>query len=542
MIIGCLKGYKVNDQIYVQLSQRLWFVVTVSTKSCHFCRDIRKDMNAPAIEWTWLVENLDYLFYLSERFFIGIFSNHRVRKWPMVMKKVGIDCKENGKKVVGITYDELTLLSYRFFWISEILQNAERTCLGSSDVSWSGCKGKDIFNDPEQCDLLLSIGTKQYHVSKKCLSKSPVLCVMLTSPNWRDSTLTELRLIEMEEVMPHMESFLRFMHSGKIEITKENMVPLIQISNKYNTRELDVLCERAMDNILFSGIPIEQVIQWWFITKELNFKSKCKEYLQLNLMSVFSSELFKDLGLDELILLLEGNKQVIDSEITLFKHVLEWLEINDRMSDLQHIMPHIKLSYMPLTYMRLCVERFLLAQGQIEHLYKAMRFHACPVDLRESTQYYGGRYYTDHGFTVPCKAGPLAKYYRKTSPSTCSNADEILPKKIVKAKYRSLEDGSREIHVITDQLSRDDHITMADISVVVYSEENSVQFVKGICQTTVPLEENSGHKLIIQIPKANISAEEQKNITVIPRYFIYDDPKNCWDGDSWASDDSDEDI
>ena len=529
MIFGCLNGCEVNDLIYVQLSPRLYFVVIVSKKVCYFCEDIRKDMNAHLIEWSWLYANTDELLHISQdHASISICSDNRIRKWP----SRGIRYQENGKRVVGICYGELDKLAYRYKWILEMLREAEdagKVCLGRSHVSrlWPGCT-ESVFNDPDKCDAIIAIGTKQYHVSKKCLSRSPVLHVMLTSENWKDSTLTEVRLTEMKEAMPHMECFLRFMHTGKIDITRQNLMPLILISNKYNTRELDVHCERAMDNILFSGIPIEQVILWWLSTKELNFNSKCKEYLQLNLLSVFSSELFRDLRLDDLVSLLEGNAQVVNSEGQVMRAVISWLKINDRVSDLKYIMPHIKLWAMSI-FDIILYENLLLDNGQMEHLYEAMRFHATPVHMRERGTTCRGRYYTTEGLTIPSKEGPLVKYYRKSFPLTGSSADQGKTRKL-KARYRTSGSGPREIHILTDQWIDDDYINTIDISVVVYSIENNIRFVKGICQATLSIEEDIGHKLIIKIPKENISAGEIQSdiITVIPRYFVVEDPDNHW--------------
>ena len=507
MIVGKLSDCEVNDLVYVRLSRRLYFVLIRSKRLVYFCSDVSQDMKSHCLRWEW-ISTLRYDILRTLRLYpsISISTGNFIRRWP----SKDICFEKNGLQTIGICKEEWEDLMFYMYWISVIVKMPVETYPHSdwTPEQWMGINGENIFNDPKKCDAVIAIGTKQYHVSKKCLSKSPVLHIMLTSRNWKDSTLTAVRLTEMDEVMPYMESVLRFMHSGKIEITRQNMMPLILISDKYNIRELDVLCERAMNNFVFSGMPIEQIIQWWVSTKELNFNSMCKEYLQLNLLSVFSSELFWDMGLDELVSLLEGNTQVIESEYTLFKHVFKWLKMNDRMADLTIIMPHIKLLAMSMDELTE-IEGFPLENEVKDSLYEAMKFHASPSSTRRKEQ-CSKRIYTSKGLNIPAKKAPFAKY---------SNISSTISQ--LRVMYRT-SSGPNEIHILTEQLAGN-NVSSVEISIVVHAIENKIKFVKGVYNTILPITGKCGHKLIINIPKKNFPSRPTSltpdTITVIPNYI-----------------------
>ena len=501
MLVGELKDCEVEDLVHIKLSDRLYFVLIRRNRLVYFCNDVSEGMKGHCVRWEWICnKRYDILGLLNQYLNISISSGHHIKTWH----SRDICFEQDGLQTIGICKDEWENLMFYMTWIPLIVKMPVETYPKSCwpPEEWLGSIGEDIFNDPERCDGLVAVGMRQYHVSKKCLSKSPVLRVMLTSRNWKDSTLPVIRLSEMDEAMPHMEHVLRFMHTGKIDITQENIVGLILVADKYNISHLGALCERAMNKFVFSGVRVEQVIQWWITTKDLNFNSMCKEYLQLNLMSVFSSELFFDIGLDELVSLLEGDAQVIDSEYTLAWHVLKWLRINDRMADLRVIMPHINLTAMSHEEL-MEIESFLMDNGQGYALYEANNFRPSPFRFKEQCPM---RIYTSKGQEIPCRREPFAKY------SDVSSHLSVM--------YLTSH-GPHEIHVLTKQLEGND-ISSVDLSIVVHSTGNKIKFVKGVFKVTLPIRGRCGHKLSIKIPRKNFPSKPTNltpdTITVIVNY------------------------
>lgn len=128
------------------------------------------------------------------------------------------------------------------------------------------------------------------------------------------------------EVFPQ---FLKYLYTGQVKLTVESAMPLLSLADKYNIKDLIVLCRDYMSKSVALAGSCGFLISWLQYTLSFDYHqqltNELKNYLRLNMEIVGYSKDFIDLDPNNLCVLLQQNDLVISNECKLFDIVERWL-------------------------------------------------------------------------------------------------------------------------------------------------------------------------------------------------------------------------
>ena len=123
--------------------------------------------------------------------------------------------------------------------------------------------------------------------------------------------------------------FLKYLYTGQVKISIETAMPLLSLADKYNIKDLIVLCrEYMLRNIAIAGCK-GFLISWVQYTLSSSYHqqltNELKNFLRLNIDIVGYSRDFIDIDPNNLVVLLQQNDLVIKNEAALFDIVDRYL-------------------------------------------------------------------------------------------------------------------------------------------------------------------------------------------------------------------------
>lgn len=125
--------------------------------------------------------------------------------------------------------------------------------------------------------------------------------------------------------------FLKYLYTGQVRISIETAMPLLSLADKYNIKDLIVLCRDFMTkNIAIAGSKgfLISWLQYTLLFACHNaLSNELKNFLRLNIEIVGYTRDFVDIDPNNLVVLLQQNDLVIKNEAALFDIVERWLMI-----------------------------------------------------------------------------------------------------------------------------------------------------------------------------------------------------------------------
>ena len=391
------------------------------------------------------------------------------------------------------------------------------------------CSLKQHFNRPERSDITVRVGPNRFYLHKLLLAHSDVFESMMLG-QWSESSRHEIVLEETPDCIPHMEQFFRYFYTAEICLTPENVLPIMILANKYNVADLEEACERSASRAVFAGTNIDQIIEWWYVAKQLDLRGlpkRCRDYMLCNMDAVVKSSFFCELSIEHLCELIAEKDMVITSEYDLYNAVLRWLHYEQRekscyMTNLQKLLPLIKFCMMTTDEL-IRIENSLQADPQMEpevmkYLYKAFQYHAIPFHKRSCAKlnsYDTPRLYTNSH--LPKIGATLRLNVQERSLLKDGIAQNVsIPISLSTADQRDCRDWRLVFHEVNDRvqleicsaLTSSECFDTVEASVLIYKQMNGITFVKGIMQfrcyvrklTDVPC----GHIFNVQLPKESM--------------------------------------
>ncbi|VVC33018.1 BTB/POZ domain,SKP1/BTB/POZ domain,BTB/Kelch-associated [Cinara cedri] len=246
-------------------------------------------------------------------------------------------------------------------------------------------KINNVYSNQQLNDITLVVGGISYpaHRFMLCIS-SDVFETMLMSSKWSDSHQEVIELQEVQQCIEIFPIFLQYFYTGVISLEQSNIMPIIVLADKYNVKDLTVLCVEYMCEHIADAANQGQLVTWfqyvlslnqpttmnalyycniWQDTECVSIKppwnkllKACRNYIKWNLDSC--EKCFNTFHCDILVGLLKQSDIVIYDEMQLFGCVASWLNyqsaekllecndadaIEDYMSSLtQHVMSYIR--------------------------------------------------------------------------------------------------------------------------------------------------------------------------------------------------------
>jgi len=178
-------------------------------------------------------------------------------------------------------------------------------------------------------DVLLVVGDQQLPAHRLILSaSSEVFQTMLMNKHWNEAQKKEIVLKETPECQAVFEVFLKYLYTGKIKVDYANVIPLLQLADKYNVKDLLRVGLDFMSRNVALAARKNQVVSWYQFTTNCGYRTQaelCLNFIKWNFNLVSSSIDWANLELDSLIHILASSDVVTDGEVTVFKAVESWL-------------------------------------------------------------------------------------------------------------------------------------------------------------------------------------------------------------------------
>lgn len=164
-------------------------------------------------------------------------------------------------------------------------------------------------------DITLNVGENKYPAHRVILSaSSDVFQCMLMNPQWQESKESVITLKEDPQSCRVFPKFLKYLYTGQVRVSIDSAMPLLSLADKYNIKDLIVLCRDYMlRNIAIAGRQ-GFLVSWLQYTLSFNYhlhlSNELKNFLRLNIDIVGYSRDFVDLDPNNLVVLVSEKTRI----------------------------------------------------------------------------------------------------------------------------------------------------------------------------------------------------------------------------------------
>jgi len=186
-----------------------------------------------------------------------------------------------------------------------------------------------LYAERLMSDLILVVGKQELPAHRLILcASSEVFQVMLMNKNWAEHEEKRIILKETPACQNVFEVFLKYLYTGKIQVDYANVIPILQLADKYNVKDLLRVGLDFMSRNVALAARKNQVVSWYQFTTNCGYTDlaqACLNFIKWNFTVVSSSIDWPHLEPDSLLLILESSDLVTQGEMTVFRAVETWL-------------------------------------------------------------------------------------------------------------------------------------------------------------------------------------------------------------------------
>ena len=188
-----------------------------------------------------------------------------------------------------------------------------------------------LYAERLMSDVILVVGKQELAAHRLILcASSEVFQIMLMSNNWSERSERKIVLKESPACEAVFEVFLKYLYTGKISVDYANVIPILQLADKYNVKDL----LRVGLDFMSRNVPLagkrNQVVSWYQFTTNCGYKSVsqlCLNFIKWNFDLVSRSIDWPNLELESLILILASSDLVTLQEMMVFRSLESWLTV-----------------------------------------------------------------------------------------------------------------------------------------------------------------------------------------------------------------------
>jgi len=208
-------------------------------------------------------------------------------------------------------------------------ENSRDSSISMDNSSEVVTKIAGIYAERLMSDVILVVGKQELAAHRLILcASSEVFQIMLMSSNWTESGERKIVLKESPECEAVFEVFLKYLYTGKISLNYSNVIPILQLADKYNVRDLLKVGLDFMSRNVPLAARKNQVVSWYQFTTNCGYKDVaklCLNFIKWNFDVVSESIDWPNLELDSLIQVLSSSDLVTLQEVQVFRSVERWL-------------------------------------------------------------------------------------------------------------------------------------------------------------------------------------------------------------------------
>ena len=205
---------------------------------------------------------------------------------------------------------------------------------------------KKMLENRELCDVILTVGMKQFHVHKVILAaSSPYFQAMFTSA-LQESAQREINLkgANAETV----ETLINCVYESTLTITVENATSVLTLSAQWQMEKVVEVC----GNFLLKHLDIENCLEMLIFADVHGcdvLKKAATDVSIVDFSGVCQTEAFVNAPVEILLELLKSDILVVQSEEKLFESLLKWFNHSPelRRSDILKMLDLIKFPLIP---------------------------------------------------------------------------------------------------------------------------------------------------------------------------------------------------
>ncbi|XP_058825959.1 BTB/POZ domain-containing protein 17 [Topomyia yanbarensis] len=212
----------------------------------------------------------------------------------------------------------------------------EQVSQDSCDVEMNNSKGvllkiANLYAEQLMSDVVLVVGSNRYPAHRVILcASSDVFQVMLMNPEWNECRESVIELKEDPMCSMVFPQFLKYLYVGQIKVSLQTVMPMLELADKYNIKDLVELCVDYMLKHVAKAATQGYLVSWFqytisFGSNHVQLTQALQNFLKWNLDIVSESNDFNELCGLILVRLLQQNDLVVKSEFTLFEYLEKWL-------------------------------------------------------------------------------------------------------------------------------------------------------------------------------------------------------------------------
>lgn len=269
-----------------------------------------------------------------------------------------------------------------------------------------------LYNNERLSDVVLHVGEERFYAHKFMLiTCSEVFEAMLNEERWKEASQPEIKLTEEEECIPVFSIFLKYLYSGSIGLTTDNVLPILLLADKYSVPALSVVCVEYMTRHIVESPDTNRTLSWYQYSKMTGnslLVDKCRKFILSNFDIILKTADWMDLTKDEVVEFLSSSDLVVHHEFDLWERLNSWLTScrNSPLleENIKEVIPLLRFKMMKPKHL-LEIEKSKLYEDYKEVFYEkisnAYRYHSLVLDeANNQSRNEMFRNYTDTGYNL----------------------------------------------------------------------------------------------------------------------------------------------
>lgn len=212
-----------------------------------------------------------------------------------------------------------------------------------------------LYNSEVFSDIILRVGDERFFAHKFMLiTCSEVFEAMLNVERWKEARQPEISLSEEDECEPVFGHFLKYIYTGIVDLTTDNVLPVLLLADKYSIPALQEACVEYMMRHIVESPDTNRTLSWCQYSRMTGNKllaESCTKFILSNFDIVLKAADWAELTTTEIMEFLSSSDVIVNSEFQLWNELVRWFtsdnNIDNLDTNLKDIVPLLRFSMIP---------------------------------------------------------------------------------------------------------------------------------------------------------------------------------------------------
>ena len=200
--------------------------------------------------------------------------------------------------------------------------------------------------------------------ASSCNPLSPYFERMFYGGAWKEGNGDDVKLEEPQDCADVFGTFLRYFYSGSVSVTRETVIPIVTLADKYDVKSLKDICTTYMIEMLNTHHDFGAALCWVTFAEQMrmhDLQRKCYDLICFNFEKACDLGDWNSLSLEQVLNVLKRSDIVVSNEYVVFQAVEAWLKDKTAMvKEISQLLSYVQFKNM--TIQEMCqVEKSALA-------------------------------------------------------------------------------------------------------------------------------------------------------------------------------------